>query len=477
MKVLVDNDLQRLIDTSIQSIGEYANTIDMDSMISLLALGVNPSQVPSISRWYSKQRDKDFFNTYPDLDIIPGVVTRQVNIVSDMEHVWRKDTPQGIKDYYSAIIASADFGNGFPEFVSYLLHDYRCSDAGLFVEFIGEGQTITKEIEIPATGGKIKFTTKGPIEGPVMGMAHLESLRCIRTGNPIWPVEYADPVTGDRIRYHRSRVYYKSDSPRGQQRQTGIGFCALSKCLLSGKKLMATDVYEYERLRGRDITKVHLLSGIKESTVQTALERAQERLSNKGYTTYAPAAIAGQTSVGFGNRVEAITLNLGGLIENYNVEENTRVAVFKIALAFGTDVREIWATTTSGSTRADAEIGYKLKRDSGLGHVSKVISNIINDGLLPSAFRGYFGLGFIDELQKSAEYKERVAEAAILNEAFSIGAIGIDLYMQQAIEKGVFSEDAMEYLNDTSQNVLRANASTDTQDTEGVRTESTERDS
>ena len=76
-------------------------------------------------------------------------------------------------------------------------------------------------------------------------------------------------------------------------------------------------------------------------------------------------------------------LDLAKLPDGFDEEESTQLAMFAIALAFGVDARELWPSSTSGATKADAMVQHLKARGKGPGHIMSLIEHQVNQKLMP----------------------------------------------------------------------------------------------
>lgn len=408
--------------------------------------------IPGVPAWWTKARDIALTRLLPTLDIIPGVVAGEANTIAEMGWRWADGMPKNWARYYDNVFINAGWGEGWQVTIAKGVNDYTCTDNGWFTEKIGDGDDKLEEIYNRKTGEKMGVVfTKGPLQSEVKGIAHIDSLRCTRTGNPEWPVEYED-LDGLITRFHRTRIAFAADMPSPRETMRGVGLCALSRCLRRAAYIQAVGTYEYERLAGRDLNKLHLIQGISSGEIVDGILDAQDRFDAQGYERYAPGAIIARDVPpmpgGLGD-LNAISLEMGGLVEGYSEEEATRVAVMAIALAFGIDVRTIWATVTSGATKADAEVGYVVKRNRGTGARVKLIERIVNYNILPARFAGMWTLDYTDEFEQEQGLRRQQVQIDIIDKLWSKGSgilasLPFQTAVQEAVSRGVLSDDALE---------------------------------
>jgi hypothetical protein len=115
--------------------------------------------------------------------------------------------------------ALAGMHRGWVPFISMHLRDYLLTDNGAFVEIIRASSV---------AGSRI------------VGLAHLDSARCTRTGDPDIPVLYRDRLG----KWHEMRwwqVMSFADMPDPSETWNGVGFCAASRAFVTIAKLAALE--------------------------------------------------------------------------------------------------------------------------------------------------------------------------------------------------------------------------------------------
>ena len=85
------------------------------------------------------------------------------------------------------LLGASEFGEGWPIFFGKFVEDLLTQDNGAFAEIIGPGRPT------------------GPMTGMPVGVAHLDSARCQRTGDQEFPILYHDR-SGKIYKLHYTRV-------------------------------------------------------------------------------------------------------------------------------------------------------------------------------------------------------------------------------------------------------------------------------
>jgi hypothetical protein len=313
-----------------------------------------------VSPWWSTQRDIDLREFWKGSDHMSGsmalLTDKVVNIPVEVQprEIALKSHIKQADQYNQLLLEESEFGLAWPTFISKWLEDWWGTDNGGFMEVIGAGKK------------------DGPIRGPALGLAHLDSTKIVRKKDLDFPVSYIDE-DGHQYRLHRSRVAYASSQPSATVEMRGVGFCALSRAINVGQNLVDIATFKQEKLGSRPFRGVMFTPGIPTDVVQSTLEMASEIMDNQGLRRFAKIPILGGEDTDA--RFELISLS--SLPDGFDEETSTRLGMFAIALAFGVPIRWIWPAATSGATKADAMYQHIAGLGGGVGRVLKVLTYML----------------------------------------------------------------------------------------------------
>lgn len=286
------------------------------------------------------------------------------------------------------LIAASGFGNSWMVEYEKWVQDLLGRDNGAFFEVIGNG------------------SKAGPIIGQPIAVNHMDSTRCVRTGHPIYPVVYQD-VDGTRYKMHFSRVMFASqmNSPRAEM--YGVGFSAISRCLNVAQTLMDILIYEQEKLGSRPHRQVIITKGGLDPTdLANAFLLAEEKMDNMGLTRYSKVVVTGSQSL---PEASMETHDLASMPDGFDQQTSITLGMATIALAFGTDARELFPSLTSGATRADALLQHLKQRGKGPGQILQTIETLFNFKFVSDRTR--FISDFQDDAQDRQEAEIRMVRA------------------------------------------------------------------
>jgi hypothetical protein len=118
------------------------------------------------------------------------------------------------------------------------LRDFLTTDNGAFIEIVRATR---------AAGSRI------------IGLMHLDSLRCQRTGDPDIPVIYTDRKGREHeMKYHQVMLF--ADMPDPGATYFGVGYCAASRAYKSIYRMSAIERYGSEKVSGRRPLAIHFVN-------------------------------------------------------------------------------------------------------------------------------------------------------------------------------------------------------------------------
>jgi len=189
-----------------------------------------PNEDWGISPWWTAQRDRDLRSFVKDEgnDILAGAVSSMVKKFRAMN--WVVDGPAATVQWAQDLLGTAEFGRGWGSLIGKTVEDYLTTDNGFFWEIIGKGDP------------------SKPLDGLPVGVAHLDSNKCVRTGDPSFPVVFQNGKTGKSHKLHATRVVAVSDMESPNEDMNGLGFCSVSRVVASSKLLLMLSQYKREKL-------------------------------------------------------------------------------------------------------------------------------------------------------------------------------------------------------------------------------------
>lgn len=293
---------------------------------------------------------------------LPGMEPVQAAISTYIQKVnstgWILEGPQTVARRIHQLLHNADYGQGWEEFISRTLTDYLTQDNGLFIELIGRGD--------PA----------GPLEGQVLGLAHLDAGRCRRTGNLAYPVIYTD-TDGGQHKLHTTRVLFQADSPDTDERRLGVGFCALSRVVSVAQRLFNWSEMSSEFMDNFPAAGIMVIKQMAKKMFDDQMKayEAGRRMNEQEIyhgliTLFFPS---GQVD----KPVELV--NFRQLWENFSQKELYDVMIDLVTMGFNIDRQELapLSSTSLGSGAQSTTLSQK-SRGKGIAAVLNLYERLIN---------------------------------------------------------------------------------------------------
>lgn len=348
-----------------------------------------------IPAWWSPTRDAALRRFWKESDHLSGalytMIAKMTSIPFQIVPVDPSNPQHALEaeERSEALRSGAEFGEGWQVFYAKFIEDLLSQDNGAFAEIIGPGNP------------------DGPLTGKPYTIAHMDSWRCQRTGNPEYPVIYRD-VDGTLYRMHYTRVIYASQMPSPIAEMFGVGFCAVSRCINVAQTLIDILVYKQEKLGSRPYRAIiYTKGGLDPDDVGKAFQVAELGNTSSGLSRYSRIPVIGSQTI---PDAELGMLELSKLPEGFNEETSLTLGMATIALAFGVDARELFPSLSSGSTRADALLQHLKQRGKGPGQILESMEALINFKYLPSYLKIKFDFQDDAEDQQAADIRHTRAQ-------------------------------------------------------------------
>jgi hypothetical protein len=277
-------------------------------------------------------------------------------------------------DLTSNINSISDYGAGWtPSLAIRFVMAYTTQDNGVFIEQIGDAPKVFD----PITRRSRKDFSKPRVN--FYGLAILDSLRCQRTSNPEYPLIYTD-ISGERYRFHHTRVMMTSSLPSWIADLRGVGFCALSRMIHTAQHLWDIAIAEQEELGSRPKRRIIIgKSGITASEIASAFSQADLVMDNQGLRRYSKNVIIGSKDVkpSPANAIEIDVQDLHAALMGEDKERSITLGMFLIALALNIPPRWLWPATSTGATKADAMFQHVAGMGGGVGHLIMILKSLL----------------------------------------------------------------------------------------------------
>lgn len=276
---------------------------------------------------------------------------------------------------------TANGGQGWVAFLSQHLRDYLLTDNGTFVEIIRSSS---------ASGSR------------VLGIMHLDSRRCKRTGDPTTPVIYRDRL-GVEHEMKDYQVFALSDMPDPGETYFGVGFCAASRAYTTIYKMSSIEQYISEKVSGSRATEMHIIN-TSERTIETMINTAKEEQHRKGAFLYQGVVIGARLGDG---EVSGYRIPLAEVPDGFDAKQERDNAYMIYANAIGIPVQDIQPLHGQGlGTGTQSVILDEAAQGQGLAAWRKQFEHMLNTYVLPETTTFLFSNNDIRDQKMEAEVKQ-----------------------------------------------------------------------
>lgn len=375
----------------------------------LVASGMGRTGLPA---YWSPLRDaylrQVLFTEYHDFwsGAIGIAITKMASLGFDVT-----GTQPRIRNYFQQLYLDADGNQSWVAFISKHLQDFLATDNGAFIEVVRATS---------AAGSRI------------LGLVHLDSLRCTRTGDPETPVIYRD-LMGYEHNVQAHQVLMLSDMPNPAASLHGVGFCATSRAWTSIRKMETIERYIYEKISGDRALSLDLVKGIAPQSIKNSVEYARE---DRQIQNSRKAANNGDGSpegafLYMGSVVVPVLddtplahtrIDFASLPDGFNYTEQFDKSVLQMANAIGLDVQDLQPLTGRAlGTGAQSQVLDEKSKGKGLAAWRQQWMHLNNQLILPDTVT--FAFSEDDTRDQKAKADVFNAEATAVKTAIEAGVI------------------------------------------------------
>ncbi len=406
------NGGQPIVKTALQSVQERASAQD-DAQAFLVPLFLTwLDAVDDLPPWWTPARDQKLREFWRSEGLLASTIYTMQAILSTVGWVVEGSDEKLVAQARQPL-DDAEFGEGLKVTIKKLAEDWFTQDNGMFLEILGPGD--------PA----------GPLTSQPTGIAHLDAGRCWRSGDPEYPVWYLSQRTAKWHKLHWTRVAFAATNPSAIEAARGIGFSAVSRVAAFAGIMRDTVRYKGEKVGGRQTRALVTISGAPKEAVETALEEAEKAADNAGRVKFSAMPIIAAPTPGA--QIKADMLEFAGVLDGFVWQDEITMYMFVLSLAFGIDARELWPSTSSGATKADAEVQHRKAMRKGVGDFLTTLEFIFNRRLMPEGVTHTFKPKDSEEDQAQADLeKTRIDAAQVMVDSGIVTVKGAVTYLVNA---------------------------------------------
>jgi hypothetical protein len=282
----------------------------------------------------------------------------------------------------------ADGGQGWVLFAQKLMRDMLTTDNGCFARIRrDDDETVQIKVKEWIAGAEQQgfadaAVTSSRPGAKITGLYHLDSLRCTRTGNLVYPLRYM-PVNGVQqiLRWDQILMYADQPSPRAEL--FGVGECAADRAYPTIAKLAAMEQLVFENLTGGGANKLALLQGLQDSTLKGIIEAGHAEGQAKGLVYYLGTILG---AVPGDIPLNLIEIRLKELLTQFDPKQITDNAYLIYAKACGIPQQDVQALSGQGlGTGTQTLVLDEASRGQGaLPAFLKWWEQTVSDRILPA---------------------------------------------------------------------------------------------
>lgn len=277
---------------------------------------------------------------------------------------WALKNSTGV-EYYQAVFRQANFGAGWGTLMTQMMNDFLRYDAGAYVEAIYGGTSLQRPL------------------GPLTGLAHLDPLRCVPTGDPRYPVVYYSRLGGLHVLHH-NRVIRMVDMEDGDEMHPGYGDSALARAVSIGMRQIYATRYINARLDDKPPPGFTTVAGMIKADWEKLQRQYEAQRATDGGSSHGQHQFYFSADLDKGVKVETHTFQSSP--EKFDWRAYLDVDVDMLALVIGVDRQELMQLMGGNIGSAQqSEILHQKSSGKTIGYFIQQTQRKFND-LLPDDY-------------------------------------------------------------------------------------------
>lgn len=395
------------------------------------------SAADSITGWGINpiRRDQELREFWPTESNLAGAVANVCARNAAYNFTIEHDSPRVEQAVMDMLIAALGPGGqiGWTSFESAGSQDFYTTDNGRFVELIRD----------PGIDANSAFKAE---RAPVIGVGHLDSGACVRTGDPAFPVIYTDRG-GKTHKLAWYEVIPFCEMPSPITRMNGVGICAVSRVLRMAQIMKSAAVLTDEMISGQNVRKVVLAGGVSRTDIEDVIKRVQEQAKNKGNSRFVEHAVL--ASLDPEKPVSVAEINLAEFPPDFNFDIFMKWYISTLALGFVTDYQD-FAPLPGGNIGSSSQSEILNQKSSAKGpatYQKSMIEKFKVYGVIPrGATMKYEDANQAEELEKQEIRTKAMEEYALV---LRNGVLTPEAVRRDAVRRGIYDKETVEGIIET----------------------------
>lgn len=300
-------------------------------------------------------RDRQLAEFWPTESYLASAIASIVMTRASL--TWQLEGPPKSVSAVRRILNQSDFGRGWSSLMAKVCLDLSTQDNGAFAEIIRDSRR-------PGVR---------PESAPVLGLAHLPALRCIRTGNPFEPVIYINESGKFKtLKWYQVITFEELPStlPGTHNRQV----CFVSRVIKAAEIIRDITTYQGEKVSGRFLRTIHMVGGVSQPEIERMERRANTDADNMGLLRYMQPII--MAALDPNAKVSHVQIDLASLPDGFDFDETMKWYISVIAMAAGGDFQD-FAPLPGGNlgTASQSETLHRKSQRKGHALFMKMVED------------------------------------------------------------------------------------------------------
>lgn len=418
------------------------------------------AQYDIIPSWWSPDRDA-FFRGYWYQD---NFLSSAIYAIANRNSAFGWNLTGLDEDVKNAqqLLQFAEFGEGWQSFIAKNTVDLLTQDNGMFTEVIRPARVRIDGKTLPAVkeyhennnaewfafdnGKRISVKDSAniydsPLDLPI-GIAHLDSGSCQRTGDTDIPVVYTDR-SGKKHALKWWQVLSFNELPSPIEKMNGVGYSALTRLFRASHIMQSISIYTDEKVSGR-FNRAVFLTNVDPASINDAIALSNNDANNAGLIRYSQPIVA--STLDPNAAVSLQTINLSEIPDGFNYNDTQNWYIANLALALGVDYGFLAPLPGKGlGSASQSETMERQSRGKSSRLFMDMISNAFNfKGILPESVQ--FSFTEVDTEEQNRIEKEKIDRANRMKIYIESGIVTTTVAQQMLSDVGDIPEVYVEQM-------------------------------
>lgn len=226
----------------------------------------------------------------------------------------------------------------------------------------------------------------------VLGLDHLDTMYCERTGDPEVPVLYTD-AAGKVHELRWWQVFDLVDMPSPRRGAMGRGICAAYRAYSYIRKLATIETYVIEKVGGKRPLAIYLVNNLSPTTLESGIATAVNPFDDEPHERQLSQAYMGALVIPLPTQepVTMVKIPLAELPDGFNRNEEWSISLLAYAKALGLDPQDLQPLTGQAlGTGAQSGVLHNKAAAYGIGAFKQKWIEALRERVIPAGVTFYF---------------------------------------------------------------------------------------